>query len=56
MVKQWQGVDVIERDTKMAVSQPKIVRFSICKKDFEAKNVLYQMVVKPGAVLLEGRF
>ncbi len=30
-------------NTKMATSQPKMVRFSFCKKDFEAKNVLYHM-------------
>ena len=34
----------------MAISQPKIVQFSFCKKDFEAKNALYQM----GAVAFWG--
>ena len=32
-----------------------MVRFSIRKKGFEEKIVLYHLRIKPGAVLLEGR-
>ena len=40
----------------MAVSQPKMVRFSFCKKGFEGKFVLYHLRIQQGAVLLGGRF
>ena len=37
----WGGC--IRNNTKMAVSQPKMVRFSFCKKGFEEKIVLYHL-------------
>ena len=37
---------------RKAISQPKIVRFSFCKKDFEAKKCHLSMVIQLGAVLL----
>ncbi len=38
----WGGC--IRNNTKMAVSQPKMVRFSICKRGFEEKIVLYESI------------
>ncbi len=33
----------IRNNTKMAISRPKMVQFSFCKKDFEGKIVLYHL-------------